>query len=57
MAFGDAEGISFDGQTLATWKAPKPSQKFNAKAFQADDPETYSKYVTPLQGARRFLLK
>lgn len=57
MAFGDAEGISFAGQTLATWKAPKPSQKFNAKAFQADDPETYSKYVTPQQGARRFLLK
>jgi len=57
MAFGDAEGISFDGQTLATWKAPKPSQKFNAKAFQADDPETYSKYITPQQGARRFLLK
>lgn len=57
MAFGDAEGISFDGQTLATWKAPKPSKKFDAKAFQADDPETYSKYVTPQQGARRFLLK
>lgn len=57
MAFGDAEGISFDGQTLATWKAPKPSQKFDAKALQADDPETYSKYVTSQQGARRFLLK
>lgn len=57
LAFGDAEGISFDGQTLATWKAPKPSQKFDAKAFQADDPETYAKYVTPQQGARRFLLK
>lgn len=57
MAFGDAEGISFDGQTLATWKAPKPSQKFDAKAFQSDDPETYSKYVKPQQGARRFLLK
>lgn len=57
LAFGDAEGISFDGQTLATWKAPKPSQKFDAKAFQSDDPETYSKYVKPQQGARRFLLK
>lgn len=57
MAFGDAEGISFDGQTLATWKAPKPSQKFDAKAFQAADPETYAKYVTSQQGARRFLLK
>ena len=57
LAFGDAEGISFDGHTLATWKAPKPSQKFDAKAFQSDDPETYSKYVKPQQGARRFLLK
>lgn len=57
MVFGDAEGISFDGHTIATWKAPKPSQKFDAKAFQSDDPETYSKYVKPQQGARRFLLK
>ena len=57
LAFGDAEGISFDGQTLATWKAPKPSQKFDAEAFQSDDPETYSKYVKMQQGARRFLLK
>lgn len=57
LAFGDAEGISFDGQTLATWKAPKPSQKFDAKALQSDDPETYSKYVKQQNGARRFLLK
>lgn len=57
LAFGDAEGISFEGQTLATWKAPKPSKKFDAKAFQSDDPETYSKYVKLQQGARRFLLK
>ncbi len=57
MVFGDAEGISFEGQTLATWKAPKPSQKFDAKAFQAADPDTYAKFVTAQQGARRFLLK
>lgn len=57
MVFGDAEGISFEGQTLATWKAPKPSQRFDAKALQAADPTTYAKYVTPQQGARRFLLK
>ncbi len=46
MVFGDAEGISFEGQTLATWKAPKPSQKFDAKAFQAADPYYYAKFVT-----------
>lgn len=57
MAFGDAEGISYDGQTLATWKAPKPSKKFDANALQVADPDTYAKYVTTQQGARRFLLK
>lgn len=57
MVFGDAEGISFDGQTLATWKAPKPSKRFDASALQAADPDTYAKYVTMQQGARRFLLK
>lgn len=57
MVFGDAEGISYDGQTLATWKAPKPSKKFDANALQVADPDTYAKYVTTQQGARRFLLK
>lgn len=57
LVFGDAEGISYDGQTLATWKAPKPSSKFDAKALQAADPDTYAKYLTQQQGARRFLLK
>lgn len=57
LVFGDAEGISFDGQTLATWKAPKPSKRFDAKALQVADPDTYAKYVTTQQGARRFLLK
>lgn len=57
MEFGDAECIAYAGQTLATWKAPKPSSRFDAKALQADEPEIYAKYLTPQQGARRFLLK
>lgn len=57
MEFGDAESIVYAGQTLATWKAPKPSSRFDAKALQADEPEIYAKYLTPQQGARRFLLK
>jgi hypothetical protein len=57
MCFGDAEAISYGGQTLATWKAPKPSEKFDAKAFNAEHPDLYKEFVTPTQGARRFLLK
>lgn len=55
--FGDAEAVSYGGQTIATWKAPKPSMKFDAKAFQAAEPQLAKKYTHEVQGARRFLLK
>ena len=57
LAFGDAEGLSFGGQTIATWKAPKASPKFDAKAFQAAHPDLAREFTVPSQGARRFLLK
>lgn len=57
LGFGDAEAISYEGQTLATWKAPKPSSKFDAKAFTAAHPDLAKEYTIPTQGARRFLLK
>ena len=57
MGFGDAEAISYAGQTLATWKAPKPSSKFDAKAFQSAHPDLAKEFTIPTQGARRFLLK
>ena len=57
LGFGDAEAISYDGQTLATWKAPKTSNKFDAKAFTAAHPDLAKEFTFPTQGARRFLLK
>lgn len=57
LGFGDAEAISYAGQTLATWKAPKPSNKFDAKAFTAAHPDLAKEFTFPTQGARRFLLK
>lgn len=57
LGFGDAEAISYGGQTLATWKAPKPSSKFDAKAFTAAHPDLANEFTIPTQGARRFLLK
>lgn len=57
LGFGDAEAISYGGQTLATWKAPKPSSKFDAKAFTAAHPDLAKEFTFPTQGARRFLLK
>ena len=57
LGFGDAEAISYGGQTLATWKAPKPSNKFDAKAFTSAHPDLAKEFTFPTQGARRFLLK
>lgn len=57
LGFGDAEAISYGGQTIATWKAPKPSEKFDSKAFVKEHPDTAKQYMKPYQGARRFLLK
>lgn len=57
LAFGDAEAISYGGDTLATWKAPKPSNKFDAKAFQKDHADLCAPYITLQQGSRRFLIK
>ena len=57
MAFADAEALSYGGDTICTWKAPKPSLKFDAKAFQADHPDLAKPYMKETQDARRFLLK
>ena len=46
-----------DGAILCTWKLAKAAQRFDAKALQADDPETYAKYLCNGQPSRRFLIK
>ena len=57
MAFADAEALSYGGDTIATWKAPKASPKFDAKAFQTEHPDLVKPYLHMTQGARRLLLK
>ena len=57
MAFGDAEAITYGGDTLATWKAPKPSMKFDTALFKDKYPNIYDEFTVPVQGSRRFLLK
>lgn len=59
LFFGDAETIVDElGNTLATWKAPKPSRKFDQKAWEAATPEDErAKWYNEVQGARRLLVK
>jgi putative phage-type endonuclease len=57
MGFGDAEAISYGGQTLATWKAAKESEKFDSKAFKSAHPDLAAQFISVQPGSRRFLLK
>lgn len=44
-------------KVVCTWRTAKASDKFDEKAFKAENPDLYAKYVHPVQGSRRFLLK
>ena len=58
MAMGEAETlVSPTGEVMALWKNTKPTMKFNAKAFQQDDPAGYAKYMEPTASTRRFSVK
>ena len=53
----DAEVLAHQGQVLATWKAPKPSFRLDAKRLEAEERAIYEKYKVASQTSRRFVLK
>jgi len=53
----DAEVLTFQGQTLATWKAPKPSLRLDAKKLTVEHPELVHQYQVPIQNSRRLVIK
>lgn len=53
----DAEILTFDGQTLATWKSPKPSFRLDAKRLTEGHPDLVHQYQVPIQNSRRLVIK
>ena len=53
----DAEVLTFCGQTMATWKAPKPSYRLDAKKLEQAHPELIALYQTPIGNSRRLVIK
>jgi putative phage-type endonuclease len=53
----DAEILNFDGKVLATWKAPKPSVRLDAKRLTKEHPEWVLPYQVAVQSNRRLLIK
>lgn len=48
---------TFDGRTLATWKATKATKRFDAALLKQAMPDIYEKFVVEQPGSRRFLVK
>lgn len=54
---GKAELLTYQGKTLATWKAPKPSFRLDSKQLEIDHPELANSYKIPVQNSRRLVVK
>jgi putative phage-type endonuclease len=53
----DAELLTYQGKTLATWKTPKQSYRLDSKRLEQDHPELALQYQTPIQNSRRLVIK
>jgi putative phage-type endonuclease len=54
---GHAEKLTHAGETLATWKCAKPSNRIDTKALAQAHPDIASAFTSSVLGSRRFLLK
>jgi predicted phage-related endonuclease len=54
---GEAELLTYQGKTLATWKAPKPSFRLDSKTLELDHPDLANSYKLPIQNSRRLVIK
>ena len=57
LYMGDAEALTYQGLTLATWKTGKDKTSFDGKRYCAEHPELVAAYMKTSPGNRTFLLK
>jgi predicted phage-related endonuclease len=56
QSMGEAELLTYQGRTLASWKAPKPSFRLDSKTLELEHPEIASNYNMPVQNSRRLVI-
>jgi putative phage-type endonuclease len=57
IQMGEAESLTYQGQVLATWKAPKPSFRLDSKRLELEHPELANTYRVSAQNSRRLVVK
>jgi putative phage-type endonuclease len=53
----EAEALSYTGNVIATWKAPKPSFRLDGKRLEAEEKVIYERFKMPVQNSRRLVIK
>ena len=53
----EAEVLSYQGNTVATWKAPKPSFRLDSKRLELEAKEVFERFKMPIQNSRRLVIK
>lgn len=53
----EAEVLNYQGNVIATWKAPKPSFRLDAKQLELDHPDLCKPYKMAIQNSRRLVIK
>jgi hypothetical protein len=54
---GDSTELLYNGRLITTYRRAKDSKKFDINTFMVDHPAMYDKYLIPVPGSRRMLLK
>jgi predicted phage-related endonuclease len=57
QAMGQAEKLSHNGQVLATWKCPKPTQRIDTQAIKTRYPDIAKECAVITPASRRFVVK
>ena len=53
----EAEVLSYQGNVIVTWKAPKPSFRLDSKRLEAEEKEIFKRFKMPVQNNRRLVIK
>jgi putative phage-type endonuclease len=53
----EAEVLSYQGNVIATWKAPKPSFRLDSKRLETEEKEIFERFKMPVQNSRRLVIK
>jgi hypothetical protein len=54
---GNASALTFENQTLATWRNDRDSVALDKKLLAEKQPDIYKEFLVPTRGSRRFLVK